>query len=63
MFPGDLKRMHKTNVEAYDSGGRVARIPVASRTGDRNFTSCIKYCGPNHVTPKHKKHVTRVEFE
>ncbi|XP_016140961.1 centrosome and spindle pole-associated protein 1-like isoform X1 [Sinocyclocheilus grahami] len=24
----DLKQMHKTNVEAYDSGGRVARIPV-----------------------------------
>ncbi|XP_043081843.1 centrosome and spindle pole-associated protein 1 isoform X3 [Puntigrus tetrazona] len=28
----DLKQMHKTNVEAYDSGGRVARIPTSSRT-------------------------------
>ncbi|XP_042607883.1 centrosome and spindle pole associated protein 1-like isoform X2 [Cyprinus carpio] len=35
----DLKRMHKTNVEAYDSGGRVARIPVASRTEPAGFSS------------------------
>lgn len=28
----DLKKMHKSNVEAYDSGGKVARIPVSSRT-------------------------------
>ncbi|XP_067290693.1 centrosome and spindle pole-associated protein 1 isoform X2 [Pseudorasbora parva] len=28
----DLKRMHKSNVEAYDSGGRVVQIPVSSRT-------------------------------
>ncbi|XP_017209453.1 centrosome and spindle pole-associated protein 1 isoform X1 [Danio rerio] len=28
----DLKQMHKTNVEAYDSGGRPARIPLSSRT-------------------------------
>lgn len=38
MFPGDLKQMHKTNVEAYDSRGRLARIPEASRTGDRNLS-------------------------
>ncbi|XP_067234319.1 centrosome and spindle pole-associated protein 1 isoform X2 [Chanodichthys erythropterus] len=33
----DLKQMHKSNVEAYDSGGRVARIPVASRTEPAGF--------------------------
>ncbi|KAL1248715.1 hypothetical protein QQF64_022033, partial [Cirrhinus molitorella] len=35
----DLKQMHKTNVEAYDSGGRVARIPVTSRTEPAGFCS------------------------
>ncbi|XP_073686660.1 centrosome and spindle pole-associated protein 1 [Garra rufa] len=35
----DLKQMHKTNVEAYDSGGRVARIPVTSRTEPPDFFS------------------------
>ncbi|XP_016350800.1 centrosome and spindle pole-associated protein 1 isoform X1 [Sinocyclocheilus anshuiensis] len=35
----DLKQMHKTNVEAYDSGGRLARIPVASRTEPAGFCS------------------------
>ncbi|XP_057179230.1 centrosome and spindle pole-associated protein 1 isoform X2 [Triplophysa rosa] len=32
----DLKQMHKTNVEAYDSGGRVTRRNTAApRTGDQ----------------------------
>ncbi|XP_052397926.1 centrosome and spindle pole-associated protein 1 isoform X2 [Carassius gibelio] len=35
----DLKQMHKTNVEAYDSGGRLARIPEASRTEPAGFHS------------------------
>ncbi|RXN04095.1 centrosome and spindle pole-associated 1-like isoform X2 [Labeo rohita] len=35
----DLKQMHKTNVEAYDSGGRVARIPVTYRTEPAGFCS------------------------
>lgn len=38
VFAGDLKQMHKTNVEAYDSGGRVTRNPVAPRTGDHQIT-------------------------
>jgi len=29
---GDLKQMHKSNVDAYDCGGRVAQIPMASKT-------------------------------
>ncbi|KAG1953995.1 centrosome and spindle pole-associated protein [Pimephales promelas] len=28
----DLKQMHKSNVDAYDCGGRVAQIPMASKT-------------------------------
>ncbi|KTG40453.1 hypothetical protein cypCar_00007681 [Cyprinus carpio] len=39
VFPGDLKQMHKTNVEAYDSRGRLARIPEASRTEPAGFCS------------------------
>ncbi|XP_051538800.1 centrosome and spindle pole-associated protein 1-like isoform X2 [Myxocyprinus asiaticus] len=35
----DLKRMHKTNLEAYDSGGRRVRNPAASRPEPTGFSS------------------------
>ncbi|KAK7118295.1 hypothetical protein R3I94_021956 [Phoxinus phoxinus] len=35
----DLKRMHKSNVDAYDSGGRVAQIPVATKTETSSYAS------------------------
>ncbi|XP_051970634.1 centrosome and spindle pole-associated protein 1-like isoform X2 [Xyrauchen texanus] len=35
----DLKRMHKTNVEAYDSGGREVRNPAASKPEPAGFSS------------------------
>lgn len=35
----DLKQMHKSNVDAYDSGGRVAQIPVATKTETSLYAS------------------------
>ncbi|XP_077100681.1 centrosome and spindle pole-associated protein 1 isoform X2 [Siphateles boraxobius] len=35
----DLKQMHKSNVDAYDSGGRVAQIPVATKTETSPYAS------------------------
>ncbi|XP_051543103.1 LOW QUALITY PROTEIN: centrosome and spindle pole-associated protein 1-like [Myxocyprinus asiaticus] len=35
----DLKRMHKRNMEAYDSGGRGVRNPIASKPEPEGFPS------------------------
>lgn len=47
----DLKQMHKTNVEAYDSGGRVSRNTAAHRIERSERSSRTEPAGISSVQP------------